>query len=66
MSCDKFKDRYEAYALGILEGAEFEELLAHLESGCPICSKALNREHGNLATAPLCSSSSRTTGQDGS
>ena len=41
MSCDKFKDRYEAYALGILEGAESEELLAHLESGCPICSKAL-------------------------
>jgi anti-sigma-K factor RskA len=41
MNCDKFKDRYEAYALGILEGPEFEELRAHLESGCPTCSKAL-------------------------
>ena len=41
MNCDKFKDSYEAYALGILEGPEFEELRAHLESGCPVCSKAL-------------------------
>ena len=41
MNCDEFKDRYEAYALGMLEGPEFEELWAHLESGCPTCGKAL-------------------------
>ncbi|HWE04204.1 MAG TPA: anti-sigma factor [Tepidisphaeraceae bacterium] len=39
--------------MGVLEGAEREELLAHLATGCPTCIGRLGEAHAILALLPL-------------
>ncbi len=39
--CAQFKEQYESYALGVLEGEERAALEAHLASACPVCVPAV-------------------------
>ena len=39
--CAQFKEQYESYALGVLEGEERAALEAHLASACPVCVRAV-------------------------
>lgn len=41
MNCDRFRDIYELYALGVLDGPEFDQFRSHLETGCLVCTKAV-------------------------
>ena len=43
MTCEELREMYELYALGVLESAERDELDAHLQRGCAICSTGLKR-----------------------
>src|SRR5580693_1048106 len=38
MTCDELKDDYATYALGSLDGAELDELRAHLTGQCENCT----------------------------
>ena len=43
MECRQLQEQYEAYALGVLEGAEREEIQAHLDRGCDLCTPGVER-----------------------
>jgi anti-sigma-K factor RskA len=53
MDCDDRKDLLMEFALGVLEGAERDEVLAHLRTGCPVCAGRLAEAHAILAAIPL-------------
>ena len=39
MTCEELREMFELYALGLLEGAEKDEIEAHLARGCGTCEK---------------------------
>ncbi len=42
MNCEELRDSFELYSLGLLEeGAEKDEIHAHLERGCVACNAAM-------------------------
>jgi len=47
--CSKFRESYEAYALGALEGEDRAALEAHLAGGCPVCSAEIERARALVA-----------------
>lgn len=45
MTCGELSEMYELYALGVLEGAEKDEIDAHLARGCETCTRRLSDAH---------------------
>ena len=43
MNCDRFRDDYELYALGILDGPEAAGIDEHLATGCETCLREVRR-----------------------
>ena len=43
MTCDRFRESYELYALGLLEDPERVEMTEHLREGCSTCRAELER-----------------------
>ncbi|MFZ0590968.1 MAG: anti-sigma factor [Bryobacteraceae bacterium] len=43
MTCESFSELCELYVLGLLDDEERWAAIEHLETGCPICSKAVER-----------------------
>jgi anti-sigma-K factor RskA len=42
MSCEELKDLYELYTLDVLEDDERDEIDAHLDRGCEVCTKGVH------------------------
>jgi anti-sigma factor RsiW len=57
MNCESFRDLYELYSLGVLEGKEKCEMEEHLATGCPTCEteirRALDLNAAISSTVPL-------------
>jgi len=53
MDCEQLAPLYEEYALGILEGAERDELEAHLARACPKCTAGVAKARGVVAQLAL-------------
>lgn len=43
MKCEDLQDQYELYAMGVAEDPERTEIRAHLDRGCEVCMKEMNR-----------------------
>ena len=43
MTCDRYREMLELYALGTLESVEANAVAEHLGTGCPACRQALRR-----------------------
>jgi hypothetical protein len=43
MNCEELQGQYELYAMGVAEDPERAELRAHLDRGCEVCMKEMNR-----------------------
>lgn len=50
MSCEDLSGFYELYALGVLDGAEYDELEEHLNRNCRTCMKEIIRAVQENAT----------------
>lgn len=50
MNCDELRDHYDLYALDIAEAPERDEIRAHLNRGCEVCTPGVKR---SLGTATL-------------
>jgi anti-sigma-K factor RskA len=53
VTCEERKDLVLLYAAGALDGAQRDELRAHLAAGCPACAGTLAEAHAVLADYPL-------------
>jgi anti-sigma-K factor RskA len=49
MTCDELKDDYAAYALGVLDGPELDELREHLARECQNCTPGVRGAQGLVA-----------------
>ena len=43
MNCDELQDSYELFAMGVAEDPEREEIRAHLNRGCEVCTAGMKR-----------------------
>ena len=50
MNCEDLRESYELYALGVLDGAEYDALEDHLNRNCETCIKEFHRAVENNAT----------------
>jgi hypothetical protein len=50
MNCDDLRESYELYALGVLDGAEYDALEDHLNRNCETCMNEIRRAVEDNAT----------------
>jgi anti-sigma factor RsiW len=50
MNCEELRESYELYALGVLDGAEYEALEDHLDRNCETCMNEIRRAVESNAT----------------